>query len=130
MTEINHVSGLIVDCAYKIHKDLGPGLLESVYRIIMTEKLRTTGLLVEPEKPISFEYDGIHISNGFRLDLLVEKLVIVELKSVEIMSMVYTKQLLTYLKIMNLSVGLLINFGAPTMKQGVQRIINGYDNKL
>ena len=79
MTEINHVSGLIVDCAYKIHKDLGPGLLESVYRIIMTEKLRKAGLLVEPEKPISFEYDGIHISNGFRLDLLVEKLVIVEL---------------------------------------------------
>lgn len=118
-----------MDCAYKIHKDLGPGLLESVYRIIMVEKLRGAGLSVEAEKPISFEYDGIHIANGFRLDLLVEKQVIVELKSVEIMSVVYAKQLLTYLKITKLPVGLLINFGAPTLKQGIQRIVNGYQDK-
>ena len=129
MQEINHISGLVVDCAYKIHKDLGPGLLESVYRIIMTEKLRDAGLSVEAEKPISFEYDGIRIANGFRVDLLVEKQVIVELKSAEIMSVVYAKQLLTYLKIMKLPVGLLINFGAPTLKQGIQRIVNGYQDK-
>ena len=129
MTDINQITGFTIDCAYKIHKSLGPGLLESVYQIILSENLKRLGLKVETEKPISFDYDGIHINNGFRLDMLIEDKVIVELKSVEVMSVVYAKQLLTYLKILNLPVGLLINFGTPTFKQGVQRIVNGYRDK-
>lgn len=126
MREINEITRIIVDCAFKIHKDLGPGLLESVYQIILSEKLKLQGLTIETEKQITFEYEGIKINNGFRVDILVENLVVVELKSVEIMSAVYPKQLLTYLRLLKLPVGLLINFSAPTLKQGLQRIVNGY----
>ncbi len=86
----------------KIHQDLGPGLLESVYEIILAEKLKIAGLKVEVQKPISFTYDGIVIDNGFRVDLLVEYQVVVELKSVETLAPVHHKQLLTYLKILHL----------------------------
>ena len=124
--DINLITGKILDCSMKIHQDLGPGLLESVYEMILAEKLKNAGLKVEVQKPISFTYDGIEIDNGFRVDLLVEDKVVVELKSVEALSPVHHKQLLTYLKILHLQVGLLINFGAPTLKQGFHRIVNHY----
>lgn len=124
--DINLITGKILDCSMKIHQDLGPGLLESVYENILTEKLKNAGLKVEVQKPISFTYDGIEIDNGFRVDLLVEDKVVVELKSVEALSPVHHKQLLTYLKILHLQVGLLINFGAPTLKQGFHRIVNHF----
>lgn len=124
--DINLITGKILDCSMKIHQDLGPGLLESVYEMILAEKLKNAGLKVEVQKPISFTYDGIEIDNGFRVDLLDEDKVVVELKSVEALSPVHHKQLLTYLKILHLQVGLLINFGAPTLKQGFHRIVNHY----
>ena len=122
----NVISGIILDQSIKIHKELGPGLLESVYQVVLAERLKREGLRVESQKPVSFTFDGLVFENGFRIDLLVEDCVVVELKSVEVLAPVYSKQVLTYLKLMNLHLGLLINFGAPTLKQGFHRILNGY----
>ncbi|MHC1740242.1 MAG: GxxExxY protein [Anaerolineaceae bacterium] len=124
--EIDTITGKIVDLSVKLHKDLGPGLLESVYEAILEKKLRVGGFCVERQKPVSFIYDGIEFTEGFRVDLLVENVVVVELKSIAILSPAHSKQVLTYLRLMNLPVGLLINFGAPTLKQGLIRIVNNY----
>ena len=121
---LDDVTGAIVDAAFHLHTALGPGLLESVYEIILTRDLQRRGLLVERQKPISFEYDGLNFSDAFRVDLMVDSRVIVEITSVEKQAPVHGKQLLTYLRLMNLPVGLLINFGAPTLKQGLQRVVN------
>jgi GxxExxY protein len=124
--EIDEITGCIVDAAYKIHTGLGPGLLESVYEAVLASELEKRGLTVERQKTISFEYDGNRFDEGLRVDLLVEKLVVIELKSVEKIVPVHGKQVLTYLRLLKLPVGLLINFGAPTMKEGLQRIVNNY----
>ncbi len=121
---LDDITGEIVDASIKLHQDLGPGLLESVYEAILSKILLRRGLTVERQKPISFEYSGIKFDEGFRVDLLVEGLVVVELKSVERVAPVHSKQLLTYLRLMNLPVGLLINFGASTLKEGLHRIVN------
>jgi iron complex transport system substrate-binding protein len=122
--EIDDVTGAIVDSAYKIHVGLGPGLLESVYEAVLAKSLERSGLKVERQKAITFNYDGMVFEEGFRVDLLVENAVIVELKSVEKLAPVHRKQVLTYLRLMDLRVGLLINFGAPTLKEGLKRIAN------
>jgi iron complex transport system substrate-binding protein len=122
--EIDDVTGAIVDSAYKIHVGLGPGLLESVYEAVLAKSLERSGLKVERQKAITFNYDGMVFEEGFRVDLLVENAVIVELKSVEKLAPVHSKQVLTYLRLMDLRVGLLINFGAPTLKEGLKRIAN------
>jgi len=122
--EIDHVTGAIVDAAYKIHVGLGPGLLESVYEAVLAKSLERGGFKVERQKTIRFDYDGMQFDEGFRVDLLVENSVIVELKSVEQLAPVHGKQVLTYLRLMDLRVGLLINFGAPTLKEGLKRIVN------
>ena len=122
--EIDDITEKIIDEAMGIHKNLGPGLLESVYEMILARKLKVRGLDVSIQKPISFDYDGMHFDEGFRCDLLVENLVVVELKSVETIHPVHQKQVLTYLRLMNLEVGLLINFGAATLKEGLQRVVN------
>jgi iron complex transport system substrate-binding protein len=124
--ETDELTGLIVDTAFHIHRDLGPGLLESVYELVLAAALQRRGLKVERQKPVSFTYDGMTFDEGFRVDLLVEGRVVVELKSVEKLAPVHAKQLLTYLRLMKLPVGLLINFGAGTFKEGVHRIVNGY----
>ncbi len=126
MKEIDEITGIIVDEAYKLHVNLGPGLLESVYEMVLARELEKRGLSVERQKPVSFDYNGSHYDEGFRVDLLVDSLVVVELKSVETLSPVHFKQVLTYLKLLNLQVGLLINFGAATMKEGLHRIVNNY----
>ena len=126
MRDIDEITGEIVDAAYKIHVGLGPGLLESVYEAVLARELERRGLRVERQKPISFEYDGLKFDEGFRVDLLVEDIVVVELKSVEKMSAVHPKQVLTYLRLLHIQVGLLKNFGAPTLKEGIQRIVNDY----
>lgn len=120
------ITGEIVDAALKVHMTLGPGLLESVYETVLAHELVKRGLVVEKQKLVSFEYDGIVIENGLRVDLLVENSVVVELKSVEELAPVHSKQLLTYLRLLNQPVGLLINFGAPTLKEGLHRIVNKY----
>ena len=122
---LDSVTGQIVDAAYKLHVGLGPGLLESVYESILGRDLQRRGLRVERQRMISFDYEGLHFHDAFRVDLIVESLVVVEIKSVERLPPVYSKQVLTYLRLLNLEVGLLINFGAPTLKDGLHRIVNG-----
>jgi len=124
---IDEIAGIIIDTSIKIHKDLGPGLLESVYETILSAKLSGKGLNIKRQVPIAFEYDGIIFNEGFRIDLLVEDKIIVELKSVENLVPVHSKQLLTYLKLMKLEVGLLINFGDSLLKNGIKRIVNNYN---
>ncbi len=102
-------------------------MLKSVYEALLSKVLARRGLSVERQKPISFEYDGITFDDGFRVDLLVEGRVLVELKSVEKVAPVHSKQLLTYLRLMNLPVGLLINFGSATLKEGLHRVVNNLD---
>jgi GxxExxY protein len=125
MRTTNDITAEIIDAAYGIHTGIGPGLLESVYETLLEKELTRRGLTVERQKPVSFEYDGVRFEDGFRVDLLVENQVVVELKCVERIAPVHPKQVLTYLRLMKRSVGLLINFGSPTLKEGVKRIVNG-----
>jgi len=125
----NALSKHIVDAAYQIHVRLGPGLLESVYVRILKYELEKRGLHVEKEVGVSFTYDGLTFDEGFRADLIVNRKVIVEIKSVEHTHPVHKKQLLTYLKLTNLKLGLLVNFGAATVKEGITRIVNGLEEK-
>ena len=124
MKELDDITGEIVDAALKIHQGLGPGLLESVYESVLSKAIEKRGLKVERQKPISFMYDDMTFDDGFRVDLLVADRVVVELKSVERLAPVHSKQLLTYIRLMNLPVGLLINLGASTLKEGLHRIVN------
>ena len=122
--ETNEITSAIIQTSIKIHKELGPGLLESVYETVLARMLEQKGLIIERQKPVSFVYDGIRFNKGFRCDMLVEKEVVVELKSAERLMPVHAKQLLTYLRLMDKEVGLLINFGAMTLKEGLERIVN------
>ena len=124
MKKLDDITEAIVDAALKIHMGLGPGLLESVYEVVLARTLERRGFRVERQKVIRFEYDGMVFEEGFRTDLLVEGCVVVELKSVEKLAAVHSKQVLTYLRLMHLQVGLLINFGAATLKEGLHRIVN------
>ncbi len=124
MKGLDEITGAIVDASLRIHRDLGPGLLESVYEVVLGRSLEKQGWFVERQKCVKFDYDGMCFDEGFRTDLLVEGRVIVELKSVEKLAPVHSKQLLTYLRLMDLRVGLLINFGAPRLKDGLHRIVN------
>ncbi len=124
MKELDAITGAVIDAAINVHKELGPGLLESVYEMILARALQQRGFKVERQKSIDFEYDGILFEEAFRTDLLIEGRVIVELKSVEKLAPVHSKQLLTYLRLMQLPVGLLMNFGAATLKEGLHRIVN------
>lgn len=126
MEEINVISGRVVDAAYRIHKAIGPGLTESVYETVLARDLARIGYRVERQKPLSFEYDGMWFSNVARPDLIVEGVLVVEIKSVETIPRVYPKQVLTYLRLLDIRLGLLLNFGAPLMKDGIRRVINGY----
>jgi GxxExxY protein len=124
MKELEEITGAIVDTSLKIHTELGPGLLESVYEMVLARALENLGFQVERQKSVSFKYDEMIFDDGFRIDMLVEKRVVVELKSLEKLAPVHSKQLLTYLRLMNLPVGLLINFGAGTLKEGLHRVVN------
>ena len=123
MTE-NELSKIIVNTAFQIHSKLGPGLLESVYEEIMYYELQKQGLRVERQKGISVFWDDLKMDIGFRADLIVEKKVIIEIKSVENLAAVHPKQLLTYLKIAGVKLGLLINFNEVLIKNGITRIVN------
>ena len=125
MRELDDITGGIVDAALQIHRDLGPGLLESVYEAVLARVLDQRGFQVERQPALRFDYQGMVFDEGFRVDLLVDTRVIVELKSVERLAPVHSKQLLTYLKLTNRPVGLLINFGAATLREGLHRVVNG-----
>jgi GxxExxY protein len=121
---LDDITGEIVDAAFRLHPGLGPGLLESVYEIVRARDLERRGLRAARQEPVSFDYDGLHFENCLRVDLLVESQVVVEIKSVDQALPIHRKQLLTYLRVMGLPVGLLINFGKPTLREGLQRIVN------
>ncbi|MEI1278882.1 GxxExxY protein [Leptospira venezuelensis] len=127
MNQLDQITSEIIDSALKIHKKIGPGLLESVYEMILFQELTKRKLQVVNQKYISFEYEGTIFKNAFKVDLLVEENVIIEIKSTEKTLPVHCKQVLTYLKLMNLPVGLLLNFGTALMKEGISRIVNHYD---
>jgi len=120
----NEVSRLIVNAAYHVHLGLGPGLLESVYEEIMYYELQQQGLVVKKQVPIPVKWKGLTMEMGFRADLIVENKVVVELKSIETVAPVHFKQLLTYLKLTDISLGLLINFNVPLIKNGISRVVN------
>lgn len=123
MTE-NELSKIIVDTAFEIHYQLGPGLLESVYEEIMYAELLSKGLIVEKQKAVPVIWKGLKMEVGFRADLIVENKVVIELKSVAEVSPVHSKQVLTYLKLSGCKLGLLINFNEPLIKSGITRIVN------
>ena len=124
----NPISREIVDAAYKIHTSLGPGLLESVYEVLLCHELKKRGLKVERQVSVPIIYDGICFEEGYRLDLLVENKVIVEVKSIEELTNVHKKQLLTYLRLMEKKLGLLINFNEELIKHGIARVANGLED--
>jgi GxxExxY protein len=124
MTE-NEIAKQILDAAFVVHTKLGPGLLESVYEVILAYELQKRGLTAERQKPMPILYDNIRFDEAFRSDLVVNEKVIAELKSVEALAPVHAKQLLTQLRLSGLKLGLLINFGEAHLKNGIKRVING-----
>ncbi len=120
------IARIAVDCGFKLHHALGPGLLESVYEVLLEEALKRRGLKVRRQVPITLRHDGFVIEDAFRADLLIEDVLLIELKSVERAAPVHKKQLLTYLRLMNLSLGLLMNFGMATFKEGCDRVVNDH----
>ncbi len=120
----NAIATLVVDAAYRIHTTLGPGLLESAYERLLEYELQGRGLAVRCEVALPVVYGALRIEEGYRIDMLVEEKVIVELKSVERTAPVHTKQLLTYLRLADKRLGLLVNFGAATIKEGITRVVN------
>jgi GxxExxY protein len=126
MADIDRFTAEIIDAAIHLHKDLGPGLLESVYETVLAGVLSQSGLRVDRQWPIDIEYRGLRFPAAFRVDLLVEGCVVIEIKSVEQLAPVHGKQLLTYLRLLKQPVGLLLNFGGGTMKEGIRRVVNDY----
>jgi len=129
MQRENEIATEIVDATYRVHRLLGPGLLESAYEAIMVYELQKRGLSVSAQVPVPVVYETVKLDIGFRADLIVENLVIVELKSVEKIAPVHKKQLLTYLRLAEKRLGLLINFGEELVKDGISRIVNGLPEK-
>ena len=123
MTE-NEISSIVIKCGIDVHKALGPGLLESAYQECLYYKLKKEGLKVEKEKPMPLVFEEVRLDCGYRIDLLVEDKVVIELKSVEILTDVHLAQTLTYLKLGNYKLGLLINFNVPLLKYGVRRVVD------
>src|SRR5687768_15295815 len=122
--ELNELSGKIIDSAIKVHKALGPGLLESAYEKCLVHELRKNGLKVETQVYLPVIYDGIQIDAGYRIDLFVEDIIIVEIKAVDSLLPVHQAQLLTYLRLAQRKIGLLINFNVALLKQGIKRVAN------
>jgi GxxExxY protein len=124
---VEEIAAIAVDCGLQIHKDLGPGLLESAYETVLAHLLIKRGLEVKTQMIVPIIYDGIKIDQGFRADIIVEAKLLIELKSVERLMPVHGKQVLTYLRFMNLPIGLLMNFSSETFREGLKRIVNNHD---
>ncbi len=124
MKDINDLSYKIIGCAYEVHKNLGPGLLESTYETCLCYEFDKQDIKYERQKEITINYKGITLNNGYRIDILVEGVIVIELKSVEVVLPIHTAQILTYLKLSNHSLGLLINFNVTNLKAGIHRYIS------
>jgi len=120
----NEIARIIVDCAFQIHVKLGPGLLESVYEAVLEHELRKRGLTAVTQQPMPVVWDDVKLDIGFRADMVVGGRVVVEIKSVEAVAPVHPKQLRTYLRLMDMKLGLLINFNVPLIKDGITRVVN------
>lgn len=127
MTE-NEIGTAVVDAAIAVHRALGPGLLESVYEVILAHELQRRGLRVQRQMPVAIEYDGVKFDEGFRADIVVEGTVILELKSVEHATAAHRKQIQTYLRLTKCKLGFLLNFGEALMKDGITRAVNGLED--
>lgn len=126
MKDIDEISGDVVEAALSLHRDLGPGLLESVYEMLLAAKLQQAGYRVARQQAIDIEYAGLRFDAAFRIDLVVADRLLIEIKSVEQLNAAHAKQLLTYLRLTSQPVGLLINFGGATLKEGLKRVVNDY----
>jgi iron complex transport system substrate-binding protein len=124
---VEDVAAIAIECGLRVHRELGPGLFESVYEAVMAAVLRRQGLDVERQKPIPLEFDGMALGEGFRADLLVEKRVLIEIKSIDRLAPVHSRQLLTYLRLTRQPIGLLMNFGGETCREGLKRVVNNHD---
>ncbi len=120
----NEISKIVVECALKVHRKLGPGLLESAYEECLYYELIKTGLLIEKQKPLPLIYEDVKLEIGYRVDLFVEKKVIIEVKSVDALNDIHLAQILTYLKLSNCKLGMLINFNVTLIKNGIKRVVN------
>ena len=127
MTPIDQISGDVLDLSIRLHRELGPGLLESVYETVLAGKLVCKGYRVERQKPVDIVFEGQRFDGAFRIDLLINETVLLEIKSVERLHAAHAKQLLTYLRLTKQPLGLLINFGGATLKEGFKRLVNDYD---
>jgi GxxExxY protein len=126
LKSIEECARLAVDCGFWIHQQLGPGLLESVYEAVLELKLKRLGLFVQRQLPVPISFEGVVLQEGFRIDLLVERSLVIEVKSVEKLLPVHGKQLLTYLRLTEQLLGLLMNFGNATFREGLKRVVNGH----
>ncbi|HYC94443.1 MAG TPA: GxxExxY protein [Sphingomicrobium sp.] len=126
MKDLEAISGDVIDVAIQLHRELGPGLLESVYEMILASKLASLGYSVERQRPVDIRYEDLRFEAAFRIDLLINGSLLVEVKSVEKLNGAHSKQLLTYLRLTKQPVGLLINFGGETLKEGLKRVVNDY----
>lgn len=127
MRDLEQIASVAVDAGFHLHKELGPGLLESVYEAVLAAALQRRGLVVERQKPIPISFEGVALAEGFRADLVVEGILLIEVKSVERSAPVHAKQLLTYLRLTKQPLGLLMNFGCATFREGLKRVVNGHD---
>lgn len=130
MMKEDAIAKIIIQSAFDLHKEVGPGLLESVYEILLADMLREHGLEVKRQMPIPVSFRGKSFDEGFRADLVVADLVLVELKSIETLARVHRKQVLTYLRLSGLKLGLLINFGGELLKGNVERLVNNLEESI
>ena len=126
MKDIDAITGDVVTLAIRLHRELGPGLLESVYEMVLAGKLAAMGYQVARQRPVDIEFDGLRFPAAFRIDLLIDERLLLEIKSVERLTAAHAKQLLTYLRLTGQPVGLLINFGGATFKEGLRRLVNDH----
>lgn len=126
VVDLETVTADVIDQAFQLHRDLGPGLLETVYEVVLAAKLTQMGYAVERQVPVDIEYADLRFNAAFRIDLLIDQKLIVEIKSVERLTGAHAKQLLTYLRLTKRPLGLLVNFGGETLKEGLRRVVNDY----
>ncbi|WP_260599161.1 GxxExxY protein [Sphingomonas endolithica] len=126
MKDIDEITGDVLNVALRLHRELGPGLLESVYEAVLAGRLVRMGYAVARQQPINIDFDGMRFEGAFKIDLLVEERLIIEIKSIERLLPVHAKQLLTYLRLTKQPVGLLLNFGGDTLKEGIRRLVNNH----
>jgi GxxExxY protein len=126
MSDIEDLAHQVIQCGLAIHRDLGPGLLESCYEVLLAAMLARAGFAVERQKVVDIDYKGISVREAFRADLIVERRLVIEVKAVDRLASIYSRQVLTYLKLLDLPLGLIMNFGGGTFHEGLKRVVNNY----